>query len=69
MILLSIIPRLEKSIPDGKGSSLISSIVVKIKSCSSQGILDMVDDLSLDRFDIVSKIGAHELPHSLTALF
>ena len=56
MVLLSIIPRLKQSISDSIGCSLISSIVIKIKSCSSQGVLNMVDDLSLDGFDIVSKI-------------
>ena len=68
MELLGIVPRLEESIPDGERAGLVSSEVVEVETSSGQGVLDVVDDRSLDRLDIISKISAHELPHLLSTL-
>ena len=68
VVLLGVVPRLDESISDGVSSSLISTEVVKVESGSSQGVLNMVDDLSLDGLFVVSKVRLHELPHLLSSL-
>jgi hypothetical protein len=68
MILLSIIPGLNESISNGVGTGLICAEVVEIESSSSKGVFNMVNDLSLNRLSVVTKVGLHELPHLFSSL-
>lgn len=63
MELLCIIPGLDQSISNGESTCLISSEVIEIESSSSKSVLDVVDNLSLNRLLIGAKVGLHELPH------
>ena len=66
--LLSIVPRLDEPISDSVSSGLVSTEVVKVKSSSSKGVLNMVNNLSLDGLLVVSEVRLHELPHLFSAL-
>ena len=68
MVLLRIIPRLEKSISDSVGRGLVSTKVIEIESSTRQSVLNVVHDLPLDGSPVVAKIRAHELPHLIRAL-
>mmetsp|Transcript_101606 Transcript_101606/g.140414 ORF Transcript_101606/g.140414 Transcript_101606/m.140414 type:complete len:202 (+) Transcript_101606:1511-2116(+) len=60
---VSIIPRLDQAISDGVGSGLVSTELIEVETSTCQGVLNVVDDLTLDGLVVGAKIGAHELPH------
>ena len=65
MELLCIVPCLNQAITDRISSCLIGAHVVEVKSGSRQGILNMIDDGTLDRSLIAADVRTHELPHLL----
>jgi hypothetical protein len=65
VILLGIVPRFDQSISNRESGCLVSSEVVEIESSSSEGVLHMVDNLSLDGLGVVAEVGLHQLPHLL----
>jgi len=66
--LLSIVPGFNESISDGHRSSLIGTEIIEVESGSSEGIFDVIDNLSLNGLLVVTKIGFHQLPHLLVTL-
>ena len=66
--LLGIVPGFNESISDCHRSSLIGTEIVEVESGSSEGVLNMIDDLSLNRLPVVSEIRFHQLPHLLISL-
>ena len=44
MELLGVIPGLDQAVANGVGSSLISTLIVKVEASASQSVLDVIDD-------------------------
>ena len=49
MELLSIVPSFDQAIAYGVRSSLVSTLVIEIESCTSKSVLNMIHNRSLDR--------------------
>mgnify|MGYP006907055077 FL=1 len=56
MELLSIVPGFNESISDGQSCSLIGTEIVEVESGSSEGIFDVINNLSLNGLLVVTEI-------------
>lgn len=66
--LLSIVPGFNESISDGQSASLIGTEIIEVESGSSEGIFDVINNLSLNGLLVVTEIRLHQLPHLLVSL-
>lgn len=66
---LGIVPRLDKTISDSESSSLVGAEIVEVETSSSKGVLDVVDDLPLDRGLVALHVSGHQLPHFFFGAF
>ena len=68
MILLGVIPGFYQSISDSIRACLIGSEVVEVEPGPGEGVLNVVHNGPLQRLLVISQVGAHQLPHLLSAL-
>lgn len=68
VVLLGVIPRLNQSIPNREGCSLVRRKVVEVEASASEGVLDVVDNLALNALAVGAHVRAHQLPHLVCAL-
>jgi len=65
VVLLSVVPGFEEAVAHRVTGSLVCTLVVKVKTSASKGILNMIDDGTLDRILILANVRAHQRPHLL----
>jgi hypothetical protein len=59
MVLLRVVPSFNQTVTHRVPSGLVRAQIVKVESCASECVLDVVDDGALDGLLIVADVRTH----------
>ena len=65
LMLVGVVETFNEPVFDGVGGGLVALRRSEIKTCAGEGVLNMVDDASLDRPGVSPDIRRHEFPDLL----